>query len=117
MSIVRNAVIAVLVLSGGAAMAQGSVADGRRQVIEDVAQAVAGTNVCTRYKPNPAAMTILALRYLIRFDDPAVQARLEERTRVHAERIKGRTPDDICAALKRLYGPEGSNVRNLVREG
>lgn len=107
----------LLVALAGTAEAQSPLVEARRQLIEDVAQAVAGTNVCTRYKANPAALTVHALRLGFRFDDPAVQERLEERAKFHAERIKGRTAEDICAALQRLYGPEGSNIRNLVREG
>lgn len=112
-------VILAVCLAGlaGAARAQSPLTDARQQLIEDVAQAVAGTNVCTRYKPNLAALTFHALRASLQFNHPAVQAKLEERTKFHAERIKGRTADDICAALRRLYGPEGSNIRNLVREG
>lgn len=118
MSKLRNVMLLATLLAGtGVAEAQSPLADARQQLIEDVAQAVAGTNVCTRYKTNPGALTIPALRYGMRLDHPDVQARLEERTRFHAERIKGRTADDICAALLRLYGPEGTNIRNLVREG
>lgn len=109
--------LAALLGGTAAAEAQSPLADARQQLIEDVAQMVAGTNVCTRYKPNPGALTIHALRYGMRFDAPDVQARLEERAKFHAERIKGRTQEDICAALLRLYGPAGSNIRNLVREG
>ena len=118
MSIPRAAILLLTTFLGiGTAEAQSPLVEARRQLIEDVAQAVAGTNVCTRYKANPAALTIHALRLGFRFDAHEVQARLEERAKFHAERIKGRTADDICAALQRLYGPEGSNIRNLVREG
>lgn len=99
----------------GAARAQTTLGDGQRNAIENVAQAIAGTQVCQRYETNVGLLTVLALRYRLRFQDPGVKALLEERTLFHANRIKGRTADDICAALLRLFGPEGSNLKNLVR--
>lgn len=113
-SIVLSLCLAAL---DGAAAAQSPLAEARQQLIEDFAQVVAGTNVCTRYKPNLALLSFHAVRIRVIFNHPEVQERLAERTRFHAERIKGRSAQDICAALLRLYGPEGSNVRNLVRDG
>ncbi len=92
-----------------------ALSPAQTDVIENVAQVIAGTNVCTRLEPNLRILPLLSIRYGMRFDDPAVVTALEERTRFHAARIVGRGPDDICAALERLFGPDGSNVKNFVR--
>ena len=99
----------------GPTAAQDALLAARRGLVEDFAQVVAGTQVCPSYQPNATLLGLLALRYGLRFEDPVVKARLEERAAFHAARIKGRSEEDICAALLRLFGPEGSNVKNLVR--
>ncbi|WP_133768884.1 hypothetical protein [Enterovirga rhinocerotis] len=113
---VRTGALVLSIGAGaGSAVAQDALLAARRGLVEDFAQVVAGTQVCPRYQPNATLLGLLALRYGLRFDDPVVEARLEERAAFHAARIKGRSEADICAALLRLFGPEGSNVKNLVR--
>lgn len=96
------------------ALAQG-LADARRQFLEDFAQAIAGTQVCPRYALNQPMAAFVAVRFKVVFNNPVVQQHIEERTRFHRQRIEGRSEEDICGALLRLYGPEGSNTKNLIR--
>jgi len=91
-----------------------ALSDMQNQILEDIAQVMAGTQVCKRYKLNTAFASVVSLRYGVPLTHAAVMKRIEERAIFHANRIKGRSEEDICGAMLRLYGPEGTNIKGLI---
>jgi hypothetical protein len=91
-----------------------ALSDMQNQILEDIAQVMAGTQVCKRYKLNVGFASLVAVRYGVPLTNANVMKRVEERAIFHANRIKGRSEEDICGAMLRLYGPEGSNIKGLI---
>jgi hypothetical protein len=108
----------VLALTSALGVTQASAqnfSESQRSVMENIAQAFAGTAKCTRYQVNPKLIVLIQLRYGVNVSNPRVSKYIEERAKFHSERIASRTVDDICEAVNRLFGPKGSNLTNLIR--
>ncbi len=86
----------------------------QKNAIENIAQAVAGSEKCDDWVLNEKLVAAIALANGFRLTDEATFAYVEGRVLFHADRIKDRTREDICAAMGRLYGPEGSNAPDLA---
>ncbi|MFT3809663.1 MAG: hypothetical protein QM698_07065 [Micropepsaceae bacterium] len=86
----------------------------QKNAIETIAQAVAGSETCDDWALNEKLVAAISLANGFRVNDAATFAYIEERVLFHADRIKDRTREDICAAMGRLYGPEGSNAPDLA---
>lgn len=86
----------------------------QKNSIENIAQVVAGSEKCDDWVLNEKLVAAIALANDFRLTDEATFAYVEGRVLFHADRIKERTREDICAAMGRLYGPEGSNAPDLA---
>jgi hypothetical protein len=108
-----GAALAVVTLAGTAL----AFAPNKRQdiVIENIAQAIAGTNKCDDWAVNEKMVTLTAIGANVMLGNQAVFDYVETRVQFHAERFKPRTREDICGALERFFGPEGSAAPNLVK--
>src|SRR3954453_5950083 len=87
----------------------------QRDVMENIAQAFAGTAKCPRYEVNANVIVLIQLRYGVNISNPMFNKYIEERAKFHRERIAGRTEEDICEAVNRLFGSQGINSTNLIR--
>ena len=103
----------VLLATACVAFAQ-NFSEPQRNAMEKIAQAFAGVQVCTRYVINERMVNLIGIRFNMPISDPAVMKYVEERAIFHRKRIQGRSEDDICGAMTRLYGPEGTDAKGLV---
>jgi hypothetical protein len=87
----------------------------QRNVMENMAQAFAGTGKCTRYEVNAKLIVLIQLRYGVNIASPMFRKYIEERAKFHRDRIASRTEEDICEAVNRLFGPQGTNTADLIR--
>ena len=101
-------------LLSGAAFAQFSPNDKQRNAIENISQVIAGANVCDDYALNERLLAAIQRFDGFSINDPETYAYVEGRVVHHANRIKGRTRADICAAMERLYGVDGTAAPNLA---
>ena len=84
-------------------------------VIENIAQAIAGTNKCDDWAVNDKMVNLTAISANVMLGNAEVFAYVEDRVMFHANRFKPRTREDICGALERFFGPEGSAAPDLVK--
>lgn len=108
------AAIGSAVLLCGLALAAWTPGPKQTIVLEKIAQVIAGSRVCDQYVLNEKLVAHLQIRLQFRIADPDVFAYLDGRVRFHQDRIAGRTAEDICAAMERLYGPRGTDAIDLA---
>ncbi len=112
MSVVLRRLAAAIALTGAAAAFTPD--ERQKNAIENISQVVAGAEKCDDWVLNEKLTAAISLADGFRLTDEATYAYIESRVLFHAERIRSRTREDICAAMERLYGPEGSNVADLA---
>lgn len=106
--------IAAAFLFAGTALADYAPNERQQNAIEHIAQVVAGAAKCDDWALNERLVGAISLTVGININDPQTYDYVEARVLHHADRIKDRDRDDICAAIERLYGPEGENVSGLA---
>lgn len=112
----RLAVILAVASAFGATQAAAqNFSQPQRNIMENIAQAFVGTAKCPRYEVNPKLIVLIQLKYGVNLNSPAFSKYIEERAAFHRDRIAGRTEEDICGAVNRLFGPQGTNTADLIR--
>ncbi|BCW89566.1 hypothetical protein sos41_27320 [Alphaproteobacteria bacterium SO-S41] len=110
---IAGAALALGLLSG-AAFAQFSPNERQSNAIENIAQVIAGANKCDDYALNERLVAAVQRFGGFSLTDAETYAYVEGRVLFHAKRIKDRTRDDICGAIERLYGVNGTAAPNLA---
>jgi hypothetical protein len=110
----RIALVLAMTAALGATQASAEFSQPQRNIMENIAQAFAGTSKCTRYQVNAKLIVLIQLKYGVNISSPVFSTYIEERAKFHRDRIAGRTEDDICEAVSRLFGPQGSNTAGLI---
>lgn len=105
--------LAMAALLAGAALAF-TPTPAQENVIEAISQVIAGSEVCDDWALNEKMVANISLLSGLNINDQATFDHVQGRVLFHAERIKGRTREDICAAMGRLYGPEGTAAPDLA---
>lgn len=86
----------------------------QKNAAENIAQVIAGAEKCDDWAFNEKMLAAISLATGLDINDPATFDYVQARVLFHADRIKDRTREDICAAMGRLYGPEGTNLPDLA---
>jgi hypothetical protein len=110
----RIALVLAMAAAFGATQASAEFSEPQRNIMENIAQAFAGTGKCTRYQVNPKLFVLIQLKYGVSIASPIFSSYIEQRAKFHRDRIAGRTEEDICEAVNRLFGPQGSNTAGLI---
>jgi hypothetical protein len=110
----RIALALVMAAALGAPPASAEFSQSQRDIMENIAQAFAGTGKCTRYQVNAKLIVLIQLKYGVSIASPVFSTYIEQRAKFHRDRIASRTEDDICEAVNRLFGPQGSNTAGLI---
>jgi hypothetical protein len=110
----RIALVVAMIAALGATQASAEFSEPQRNIMENIAQAFAGTGKCTRYQVNAKLIVLIQLKYGVNLASPIFSTYIEQRAKFHRDRIAGRTEDDICEAVNRLFGPQGSNTAGLI---
>lgn len=106
--------LATAALVAGIAHAEYTPTRPQQNAIEHISQVVAGSRKCDDWELNMRLVAAIQMSSDFDIHDPETFAYVDARVMFHIERIKDRPREDICAALERLYGPEGENVVNLA---
>lgn len=89
-------------------------AGARENAIDHIAQVMAGTAVCDKVEANEDVLSALAAFYGI--NSKKDQKEIMAKTREKIDSLESRNVEAVCLATLFLYGPNGQNVKNLVRE-
>jgi hypothetical protein len=104
----------LLVAAFAASLLASAAFAGERENAENhIAQVIAVTKLCPKLAPNSAMLALVAVRYNIDFDRD--QAELMKLVVEQIAPWKGKPEDAACAAGLMLYGPDGANIKDLVR--
>jgi hypothetical protein len=91
-----------------------ALAGARENAIKNIAQVFAATKICSRVEINRGPMLLAFSYYNIDFDREQNEV-LAEVARQVAPWV-GKPEDAACMAVLALYGPNGVNVRGLLKE-
>lgn len=106
--------LAAALFLAGTALAAYQPNERQKNTIEHIAQVVAGSARCDDWALNERLVGAISLATGIDINDQETFDYVEGRVLFHADRIKARERQDICAAIERLYGPGGANVDGLA---
>jgi hypothetical protein len=110
----RRIALALVMTAALAPPASAEFSQPQRNIMENIAQAFAGTGKCTRYQVNAKLIVLIQLKYGVNIASPIFSTYIEQRAKFHRDRIASRTEEDICEAVNRLFGPQGSNTAGLI---
>ncbi|MBB3608637.1 hypothetical protein [Rhizobium sp. BK602] len=107
----KRLLVAVLL---GACCASPAPAGQRENALKNIAQAFAAERICSRVEITKGSVVLAAAYFGIDFDRDRAELMTEITRQIDA--WKGKPEDAACVAALLLYGPNGTNVRNLIHE-
>ncbi|WP_029554796.1 hypothetical protein [Xanthobacter sp. 91] len=108
------ATLLALVALGGTAAAA-SLTQKQKNALGHIAQAQAAADICPKLETNDLVMAVIMQGFGLDFSDATVKSAFLEKYKEQIAPWKGVNPDAACIAGLLLYGPNGENVKGLVR--
>lgn len=111
----RSLAIFFAFIAFGAPASAASLTENQKNALNHIAQAQAAADICPKIETNDMMMAFIMQGFGLDFSDATVKAVFLEKYRQQMAPWKGVNPDAACVAGLFLYGPNGENVKGLVR--
>lgn len=89
--------------------------DKQLAVMSHLGQVIASTKICSKIEVSEGAAAFMTAAYGVDLTDPLVAGVVKSKISDTVEAFAGKDEDGACVAAMLLYGPNGSNVPDLLK--